>query len=143
MIVVYGPYLRKDGRKHIVIYNTETKHRRTQSYPRYLLEQYLGRELEKEETVDHIDEDFTNDVISNLQILSRIDNVKKSSYINGTIYVCAAESCNNRVWRSVSQAVSKRFIFCSNSCRSKTYRNQYQINSRVAQLAEAPALRVE
>jgi len=73
---VYGPYTREDGRKHVIHYDGKT--RRTQSYPRYLMEQHLGRELLPNETVDHINEDFTDDRIENLQLLSLVDNVNKS-----------------------------------------------------------------
>lgn len=73
---VYGPYYRKDGRKHVIII-TENK-RITKSYPRYLLEKHIGRELHKNETVDHIDNDFTNDSIENLQILTREENAAKA-----------------------------------------------------------------
>ena len=38
----------------------------TLSYPKYLIEVHLDRYLEKEETVDHIDGNFLNNVISNL-----------------------------------------------------------------------------
>lgn len=79
MIKVYGPYTRKDGRKHVIIYDTETQSRRTVSYPRYLMEQHLGRELLPEEQVDHINEDFTDDRIENLQLLSRAENNRKSN----------------------------------------------------------------
>lgn len=79
MLKVYGPYYREDGRRHVILYDFEAGIRRTKSYPRYLMEQHLGRELEEWETVDHIDEDFTNDDISNLQILSRTENVLKSA----------------------------------------------------------------
>jgi hypothetical protein len=73
---IYGPYTRADGRKHIIIVHDDGT-RQTKSYPRYLLEQYLGRELTDEETVDHINHDFTDDRIENLQILSQSDNARK------------------------------------------------------------------
>ena len=41
------------------------------SYPKFLMEERLGRYLEPDETVDHIDCDFTNDDISNLRIIGR------------------------------------------------------------------------
>lgn len=66
---IYGPYVRKDGRKHVIVYDGVT--RRTVSYPKWLMEQHLGRFLNDDETVDHIDRDFTNNTISNLQILTR------------------------------------------------------------------------
>ncbi len=73
---IYGPYKRKDGRKHVVIiYEDGT--RQTKSYPRLMMEQHLGRGLTKEETVDHINNDFTDDRIENLQILSLSDSCKK------------------------------------------------------------------
>lgn len=75
---VYGPYERSDGRKHVILYDPDTKKRRTVSYPKFLLEQKLGRELAENETADHVDEDFTNDDPNNLQPLSRADNARKS-----------------------------------------------------------------
>jgi len=79
MLKMYGPYLRKDGRKHILWYDTITKQKITESYPKYLMEKYLGRKLTKDETVDHINNDFTDNRIENLQILSRRDNIIKSA----------------------------------------------------------------
>jgi hypothetical protein len=78
---IYGPYLGKDGRKHVVIVHPDGR-KQTKSYPRLLLEQKLGRELKKEETVDHKDDDFTNDSSDNLQILSLAHNAKKSALGN-------------------------------------------------------------
>jgi hypothetical protein len=67
---VYGPYTRKDGRKIVnIVYDNQR--RKTVSYPKYLLGQHLGRELLPHETVDHIDRDFTNDSIDNLQVLTQ------------------------------------------------------------------------
>ena len=73
---IYGPYLRKDNRKHICILHDDGR-RQTKSYPRYLKEIILGRELEPHETVDHINNDFADDSPGNLQILTRSENAKK------------------------------------------------------------------
>ena len=67
------PYLRPDGRKHVIITN-DGGNKTTRSYPRYLLEKKLGRPLLPEETVDHIDGDHTNDSFDNLRVLSRSEN---------------------------------------------------------------------
>lgn len=40
---IYGPYLRKDLRKHIVIVNDDGS-KTTKSFPKYLMENKLGRE---------------------------------------------------------------------------------------------------
>lgn len=75
---IQGPYKRKDGRKHVIYYDPVINLRRTVSYPRHLMMVHLDRELEYWETVDHIDEDFTNDDMDNLQILTRAENIQKS-----------------------------------------------------------------
>lgn len=48
------------------------------TYAKYLMCVHLGRMLNRDEEVDHIDEDKTNDVISNLQILTRAQNTAKN-----------------------------------------------------------------
>ncbi len=66
---VHGPYTRKDGREHVVIVYTDLT-KRTVSYPKYLVEQKLGRELDpKLETIDHIDGNPLNNDLSNLQVI--------------------------------------------------------------------------
>lgn len=40
------------------------------------MEQYLGRLLMSDETVDHIDGDFTNNNLDNLQVLFRKEHCK-------------------------------------------------------------------
>jgi hypothetical protein len=42
---IYGPYTRKDGRKHVIVHYDGGRIR-TVSYPKWLMEQHLGRELE-------------------------------------------------------------------------------------------------
>jgi len=92
---VHGPYLRKDGRKHVIIcYYDGTK--RTVSYPKYLMELKLGRRLDKDlETVDHIDGDLTNNDINNLEILTRRKHAKKDAWYAKEIK-CNCPYCGNR-----------------------------------------------
>ena len=72
---VYGPYKRSDGREHVVIVyhdkDGSISKQSTVSYPKYIVETYLGRYLTPQETVDHIDGDFTNNSLSNLRIVDR------------------------------------------------------------------------
>lgn len=77
---VLGPYLRKDGRKHIILYKSKlpkrhNRKRRTISYPKLLVEITLGRRLTDDETVDHINGDFTDDNLINLRVLPRREHV--------------------------------------------------------------------
>ena len=116
---VYGPYTRKDRRKHvIVVYTDGTK--RTVSYPKWLMEQHLGTELGANETVDHIDRDFTNDDISNLRVLPRgqhvSDDVRRRQPITVVCVWCCAEfSTTHRVVNN-SATYNKAGPFCSRKC---------------------------
>jgi hypothetical protein len=73
---LYGPYIGKDGRYRSILYKDKT--RTTVSYPKLLLECSLGRLLLPNETCDHKDGDFSNNSLSNLQVLTRRDNVIKA-----------------------------------------------------------------
>ena len=73
---VLGPYTRSDGRKHIVLNNSNaakgTKGKtKTISYPKALIEINLKTRLKSNETVNHDDRDFTNDEIYNLKVKDR------------------------------------------------------------------------
>lgn len=73
-----------DNRKTVILYNSHDK-RSSTSYARYLMSVSLGRYLTRQEHVDHIDNDKTNDCLSNLQILTQAENSKKAS--KGVSYV--------------------------------------------------------
>lgn len=121
---IYGPYTRKDGRQHIVIY--ENGKHKTISYPKYLLETKLGRPLLPNETCDHIDNDYTNNSLENLQVLTRSDNSKKHVAFNKAeqgYFVCP--ECNKSFYKSMCQVRhnnvkhKKAGPFCSRSCAGR------------------------
>ena len=57
---LYGPYSNSaDGRLRCMIVFPNKK-RKTISYPKYLMEVHLGRYLDIDETIDHIDGNFLN-----------------------------------------------------------------------------------
>ena len=125
---IYGPYLRKDGRKHVVIVNDDGS-KTTKSWPRVLMVQHLGRTLLPSETVDHIDGDFTNDSLNNLQLLSLTDNAKKqhedvreSKYITLKCKCCGNSFERRKALDNYERVVrGKDGPFCSKSCVGKIY----------------------
>lgn len=122
---MHGPYKRKDGRKHlVVIYDNGS--RGSISYPKWLVEEHIGRKLTDWETVDHIDGDFTNDSISNLQILSREDNARKSvvyaKKVTLVCKTCGAEFIRRDVVEQrLRNILHKDGPFCSKSCVGKLH----------------------
>ena len=68
---IYGPYYRQDGSAHVILMKDEVH--RALSYPRYLTEVVLGRQLTENEEVHHVDGDRTNNNIENLEVLSKED----------------------------------------------------------------------
>ena len=77
---VNGPYLYKSGsgigRKYVTIVY-EDGHVGSKFYSHYLWEQTYGP-VPEGMSVDHIDDDKTNDVIENLQLLTNAENAKKA-----------------------------------------------------------------
>lgn len=152
---VTGPYLRKDGRKHLCLNNTSKSKgdplkNRTLSYPKALIEVKENRILNLNETVDHIDEDYTNDDLNNLQILSRIDNADKSfklnpqrvqKYFNGICPECGNEFTKQMNYVKANNIKQgKAGPFCSRVCAGK-YGKEIQL-SRVYANGNAAKLKI-
>lgn len=68
----------KENRRNVILYNS-SKDRSTISYARYLVSVQEGRLLRTSEEVDHIDNDKTNDDLSNLQILGNKEHRLKTN----------------------------------------------------------------
>lgn len=121
---IHGPYLRKDGRKHIVIVH-DNGVKQTQSYPRYLMERHLGRRLLPEETVDHINNDFRDDRIENLQLLTLAENTRKQMALHPRqIYKFICPKCGKETEKFLNHVKNnwrrgKGGPYCSRSCAGK------------------------
>lgn len=88
----------------------------------------LGRFLTKEEQVDHIDNDKTNDNIENLQILSVKENNIKSHKLSDVILFCPICGIEFTKTRSQLRGRNKepfsRDMCCSRSCGAKKGHNK-------------------
>ena len=85
----YGPYTRADGRQHVILIHHNNAgnidDRITCSYPKYLVENYIGHKLSSSETVDHIDGNFSNNDLSNLRIVERSLHCKSHVKVKTTL----------------------------------------------------------
>ena len=120
---VYGPYTSKETGRKIVIIKYDDGRSRTVSYPKYLLEQHLGKELPIEATVDHIDRDFNNNSIDNLRVMDRSDHscadTRRVKLVRFNCSLCAKPF--ERSPRLVRDKAKKgrRGIFCSKQCAGR------------------------
>src|SRR5690554_3816951 len=122
---VRGPYLRGDGRRFVSIRNKDGS-KSTKQYCRYLYEVNYAVKLSPNDTVDHIDRDFTNDEISNLQILDRKmhgekDARRRKMDIKDECRWCGKTIALTRSQLSNSQRKgnTKGGPFCSRECSGK------------------------
>lgn len=128
----------KDGRVRVYIKYTQ----QVISYPRYLMEKKLGRQLYENEQVHHKDENPMNNNIENLEIklLGEHQRIHSVKYFD-KIAIC--EWCGKEfLWTAKQQCKfygnhnnrkGKRYNnsnpFCSKSCASK-YGRQIQLNNK-------------
>lgn len=77
-IVKTSIYICQDNRTRIYIVFDDKTHK-IMSYPKFLMEQYIGRPLEPYEDVHHIDGDTLNNDISNLEIKNHGEHQKEHS----------------------------------------------------------------
>lgn len=125
-------YCQKDGRK--MVYDKDKK--QVVPYARYLMEQHLGRKLNDDEEVHHIDHDKTNDVIENLEVANSTEHRKHHNPLKykDTIehcYICgksftftAKQHCNKYRERNRKPDTVDKY-FCSRRC-SGIYGKQIQ-----------------
>lgn len=131
----------KENRRTLILYkgiNGNDQKRNSTQYARYKLAVNLGRYLTKDETVDHIDNDKTNDDIENLQILSRCDNIHKSQKLPPLIGVCFICGKSFNVRRNLTIAKRLKYknneLCCSRECGRKkasmVLKNRKSTNSK-------------
>ena len=116
---VFGPYTRKDGRRHVCLTGDNSKKRKTVSYPKALVEVELGRRLTNDETVDHYDRDHTNDSPDNLIVKPRVHHC----YEDATRVSVSSVSCpmcgNSFVPTRAQRRGNIAGPFCSKRCSGR------------------------
>lgn len=98
------------NRKFVHLYNSKSD-RKCISYARYLMCVKLGRILTSKETVDHINNDPTDDRIENLQILSLSDNIRKYAKYRFTGHnkrTCKCPECVNHRRQLCKESAARR-----------------------------------
>lgn len=119
---LYGPYTRKDGRKHVIVITRDESgkivKRETISYPKFLVEGMLLQELPKGYTVDHNDRDFTNDHPSNLVVRMFSDHIQLDA-LRVKVSDVQCPMCDKTFTPTVDQRNPRNGIagpFCSRRC---------------------------
>ncbi len=111
-----------EGRNTVILFN-DSYDRSSTSYARYLMSVHLKRYLEDDEHVDHIDDDKTNDILENLQIISRKENNIKHCRIKGRLLVeykcpiCEIRFTRRRQNSNRVESKKNLIITCSNKCK--------------------------
>lgn len=123
---VNGPYFFKgNGRWHVSI--RKGYEAKVMTLARFLMQEYLGRILGDNEDVDHIDEDKTNDVITNLQVLSKAENQDKTHRIYKPSILVVCNYCGElfemsdqrqSAWK-IKQKAGQDGPFCNKSHAAK------------------------
>lgn len=131
---IYGPYKGKDERLRIIAVDINKK-KHTISYPKYLLECYLNRQLLNNEQVDHIDGNPLNNSIENLQVL-KLGQHQKLDIIRNKDIVVKCQYCK-REFTIKGSKLSQRNrtdriqtgYFCSKECSGK-YGREIQLHRK-------------
>jgi hypothetical protein len=139
---VYGPYANGPDGRQIVIIKEDDGSSRTVSYPKYIMEQHLGRKLdENEETTDHLDFDFNNNDINNLRLVPRKehsgDDTRRVKLLKLNCPMCLKDfERSPRLVRDKSKK-GKVSAFCSRVCAGR-YSRQVQLGLRERMLVPEP-----
>ncbi len=139
---MYGPYKRKDGRYHVCLV-FESGRRQTVSYPKFLVEQAIGRVLYETEEVHHINRDFSDNRLVNLEIISKCEHAKLHVLrLIGEDFMCPVCKSEFRLeGLSYSRLIQERKRnpnrtgpYCSKPCAGKHSEIQSPINPQYMSL---------
>lgn len=107
---------------------------------RVIMENHLGRLLDTNEIVHHIDGNKKNNLIENLQLMTSSEHSSLHGNEKGiTMVELKCPECNNifsKPKRQTHLQKGGKTTFCSRSCRAKFWRN-VQLNRRTYQVESA------
>lgn len=120
---IFGPYTNKANSRKLVVVVDHNGQRHTISYPKYLIEMSLGRKLQPNETVDHIDSNKDNNDLDNLRVLDRAEHSRLDTRRVKPVKLHCAW-CDKEFERSprIIRDKAKKGCakgFCSRSCAGK------------------------
>lgn len=134
---LYKIWHKKEGRWQANLIAIEnTKQRTTLSYARYLMSVHSKRILNKDEQVDHLNNDKADDRLENLQILSSAENKKKQEDFYSSShpkYIQLKCGCCGKIFDSLLKnytfnlKAGRSIFYCSRPC-------VYMKNGRVANI---------
>ena len=123
---IRGPYIhatgKLKGRRYVTIVR-DGGSKTSKLYSRYLMEEHLGRILGRDETVDHINRDKTDDRIENLRLVSRSQHGREDAVrVRMVQFVCSW--CGGLGFQKArnlqhSTRQGKAGPFCGRSCAGK------------------------
>lgn len=127
-----------EGRKTVILYNSN-QDRSSTSYARYLMSVKVGRYLNADEHVDHVDDDKSNDDISNLQILTPKENNRKECLRRGASQAMVRIRCPEcesifEKRRGLTQLVKcyrGKVTCCSRKCSSELRKKKMSRDDRL------------
>jgi len=133
---VLGPYKRSDGRKHVILNNSNLPKKskgklRTISYPKALVEINRKARLQNNETIDHVDRNFLNDDLLNLEVKNRRYHASEDA-LRVEVFDVNCLGCGFEFTPSKDQRNAKKDIagpFCSSQC-SGIYGKLVQIGNK-------------
>jgi len=123
---IYGPYQAKDKRYRCLIKHDDGT-KTTISYPRLIMENYLGKILLPEQDVHHKDGNVENNDISNLKVILKSEHVRNHSIkytesINVLCFYCGVIFILlpiRQMRRKQEEKRGKSGPFCSRICSGK------------------------
>lgn len=133
--LIGGPYItgsgKNKGRRHVTVEYGTIK--RTISFARYLMEMHLRRKLLDNEDVHHIDEDKTNDSLTNLEVLTKDEHVDAHHVGRKDTYTVKCLLCDKDKILTYKQYQRLHYdmrkghsgTYCNYLCRNR-YTNQFK-----------------